>query len=98
MDNLKIALSVTERTKGLIGALEPFPLLIRTRWGIHTFGVKFPLDIVILDNEYRIRSLRPSLVPRRIFFWNPKFSIVIELPDGAIKKSDLKVGNQLVLE
>ena len=97
-DNLRVASSVAERTKGLIGVSEPFPLLIRTRWGIHTFGVKFPIDCVVLDKNYRVRSIRRSIVPNRIFIWNPKFPIVIELPDGTVNSFDLKTGDVLTLE
>lgn len=81
-----------EKSKGLISR-EPEPVFFTTRWGIHTFGVRAALDVVILDDTLRVISVI-TLPPDRVFFWNPKYSNVLELPAGTIS---LKTGDRIIL-
>ncbi len=74
---------------GLIGKKEPENLLIKTHFGIHTFGLKFPIDVLILDNKNEVVSIKKSLKPYRIFLWNPIYEKVIELPSGTIKNKSI---------
>ncbi|MCL5733923.1 MAG: DUF192 domain-containing protein, partial [Patescibacteria group bacterium] len=84
--------------KGLIGAEKAEPMLFKTRWGIHTFGVRFPIDVVIFGKNGLVVKIKAGLKPGKLFFWNPKFCDVLELPEGAIKKSGLKIGDVLKIE
>jgi uncharacterized membrane protein (UPF0127 family) len=84
-------------TIGLIGAKKPYPLLLSTRFGIHTFFLAFPIDIVILSSDHRIVLLKKSLLPNRFYFWDPRWSIVLEMPSGAIDQLHLSIGDQLSL-
>ena len=79
---------------GLIGK-EPEVIVFNTRFGIHTFFLKFPIDVLILDKKNRVKGLREGLKPGRIMFWNFKYDIVVELPKGLIKKSKTKLGDLL---
>lgn len=83
--------NIFEKMQGLIGAHKPYPLLLRTRFGIHTFGMKYPIDIVILDDSFKITTIKQSLQPNQIFFWNPMYKNVLELPKGDIKKYKMKL-------
>jgi uncharacterized protein len=83
--------NLKERIRGLIGKNKPQALLIKTHFGIHTFGVKFPIDVLILNNKNIVVSIKENLKPNRIFLWNPRYEKVIELPQGTIKKSRLKI-------
>ena len=65
------------------------PLYFETRWGIHTFFVKEPIDVLILDEENIIRAIKKGLKPWRLFFWNPKYYRIIELPKGALSQVNL---------
>ncbi len=85
-----------DKIVGLIGKKEITPLYFETRWGIHTFGVRKPIDVVILDNEGTIRALKENLHPNRIFLWNPKFCRVIELPQGSITRLTLKIATKVI--
>lgn len=85
----KVARGFREKTVGLIGKRKPYPLLIQTRFGIHTFGLRFPIDVLVLDKQSRIVNLKESLNPNRIFVWHPKHNTVIELPKGTINKLHL---------
>lgn len=75
---------------GLIGKDKPEAIYFETRWGIHTFGLKFPIDVVILDENNKVVVVKKSLKQNSLFFWNPKYSRVLELSSGFIrmKKSD----------
>lgn len=70
-------------------------LLIQPSSGIHTFGMLFPIDVVALDRQLRVRALWPNLRPWRIsgVSWNTH--AILELPSGAILRSHLGVGDQL---
>ncbi len=99
MLNLKLRRLVTlkERAVGLIGQKEITPVIFETRFGIHTFGLKSPIDVLILDSQKRVVVLKESLLPNRIFLWNPRYKIVLELPVETIKKYNLKKGSEIQL-
>lgn len=89
--------SFREKSVGLIGANKIYPVYFTTRWGIHTFGVLFPIDVVVLDNNFRVAVMK-VLKPNRIFFWNPKYSHVLELPAGSIREKTILVGSHITIE
>ncbi len=82
---------------GLIGKKEPESIYLQTRWGIHTFFMRFPIDVVILDDEYHIAAMKEHLVPWRIFIWNPRYRHVVELPDKTIKANKWTIGDTITL-
>ncbi len=90
--------SLLEKTIGLIGKKNPEPILLKTRFGIHTFGLKFPIDVLILDDKNKIINLKNNLKPNRIFIWNPKYKNVLELPNGFIKKNNLKTSDRVFID
>lgn len=85
------------KSVGLIGKKEVFPVMFMTRFGIHTFGLKFPIDVLILDRSNMVVCLHENLKPNRIFIWNPRFKKVLELPGGFIRKEKIKKGDKLNL-
>lgn len=89
--DLKLVSSLWDKLLGLILPQNPRFLLFKTRFGIHTFFLKSPIDIIILDKKYKVVKLKESLVPNQIFLWNPKYNLVMESPKGTIKKFKLKV-------
>lgn len=92
------ASSIASRVKGLIGADEIHNLYLETRWGIHTFGVKQPIDVLVLDKNTQIVKLKRNLKKNRIFMWNPKFSRILELPVNSIRRREIRVGDRIDLE
>lgn len=82
---------------GLMGAKKPYPVFFKTRFGIHTFFLKFPIDVLILDENNRVVKMAQNLKPNSIFVWNPKYSKVVELPAGAISKNKILVENEIKL-
>jgi uncharacterized membrane protein (UPF0127 family) len=49
---------------------------------VHTFGMRFALDLVFLDGDGRCCSIRPGTPPRRLA-WDSRASAVLELPASA---------------
>ena len=88
---VKEAVNLNEKMRGLIGKEQPSAILIKTHYGIHTFGVKFPIDVLILNNEKKVVSMKKNLKPNRIFLWNPMHEKVLELPAGTIEKEQIKI-------
>jgi uncharacterized membrane protein (UPF0127 family) len=75
---------------GLLGKNKPEVVIFETRFGIHTFGLKFPIDLLILDNNGTV-VLAKSVKPNRIVIWNIKYKTVIELPSNTISRT--KIGD-----
>lgn len=80
---------------GLINSKKAHPVFFKTRFGIHTFGLKFPIDVLILDKNNKVVKVCKNLKPNRIFLWNPKFFNVIELPAGQIGRDKIKIGDTI---
>lgn len=85
------AKNIKEKVIGLIGKDKPISFMLSTRFGIHTFGLKFPIDVLILDKRNKVMSLKENLMPGRIFLWNPMYDKVLELPPGTIAKKKIKI-------
>jgi uncharacterized protein len=85
--------SVFGKVKGLIGESTPQAIIFKTRFGIHTFLLKFPIDVLILDQNHKVKKLKSRLNPNQLFFWNIKFDTVIELPENSLEKSKTQIGD-----
>ena len=62
--------------------------------GIHTIGMKFPIDIVFLNKSHHVVGLMAGLAPYRISAVHFNGYSVLELPNGTIKKSRTEIGDQ----
>lgn len=63
--------------------------------GIHTIGMKFPIDVIFLDRGKKVINLISSLSPYRVTSFYLRADSLVELPNGMIKKSHTEVGDQL---
>jgi len=63
--------------------------------GIHTIGMKFPIDVVFLNKEFYVLGLISSMHPYRVSGVHMRGYSVIELPNGTIRKSRTEIGDQL---
>jgi uncharacterized membrane protein (UPF0127 family) len=86
------------RTRGLLGRTGLAPgegLWIAPCEWVHMFGMKFAIDLVVLDKSGRVVGTRTDLRPGRIgpLFWGAHSTI--ELPVGAIAASDTRKGDQI---
>ena len=64
---------------------------------VHSFGMKFAIDVVYLDRKKKVRKIRKNMVPRRISACLTAHS-VLELPIGVIDASHTEPGDQLEFE
>jgi uncharacterized membrane protein (UPF0127 family) len=62
--------------------------------GIHTIGMKFPIDVVFLNRGHHVVGLMSGLLPYRISAVHLSGYSVLELPNGTIKKSCTEIGDQ----
>jgi len=93
--NIIIPTSLLDQSLGLLKYPVPTAMLLKTRYGIHTFGMKYPIDILILDKQNNIVSIKENLKPNNIFVWNIKYETVLELPAGTIRKTQTKLNDHL---
>ena len=86
----QIATSPIKRLVGLLGRKNLSPnqaLVLRPCSGIHTFFMRFALDVLFLDRNMRVIKLIQNYPPNRLSptIWGAK--IVVELPVGKIAKT-----------
>jgi len=89
--------------KGLLGqTAEDFPmgkgLWITPSQGVHTIGMKMPIDVAYLDSEYRVIHVCHRLAPFRIAALKLKARSVIELPAGTLAQTRTSVGDVLEIQ
>jgi uncharacterized protein len=62
--------------------------------GIHTFGMKFPIDVVFLDRAKKVLKTRVDMGPRRLSLCLRAHS-VLELPAGTVAATRTQPGDRL---
>lgn len=92
---VKEAISLKEKLFGLVGQINITPTLFQTHFGIHTFFMKAPIDVIVLNKNCEVMILKQNLKPWKIFFWNPIYKSIIELPWGFIKEKKIKIGDRI---
>ena len=96
---LEVAASRKARRKGLLGreGIDGALLLPSARMGVHTLGMRFPLDVAFCTSEMvvcRIVCARPGRLTRPSF----KAPCVLEAQAGAFERWKLQVGDQLEIK
>ena len=97
-ERVRVAETGLTRIVGLLGESELLPgdgLLIVPSQSIHTWGMRFPIDIAVLDNEWKVIAIRPDMRPFRMtrMFW--KAAAVLELPSGMLESTSTLVGDAI---
>lgn len=93
--NVKRVKSWKEKRIGLIGSDGTHGISFKTRFGIHTFGMGFPIDILILNKKGEIKTYKKALGPNKVFFWNPIYSRVVEIPSALLKDGVVEVNDKI---
>jgi hypothetical protein len=96
---LEVADTGSKRNKGLLGRsrLETGGgLWIVPCESVHTFFMRFPIDLVYLDRRNRVRKVRSAVGPWRLSACLSAHSI-LELPAGVVLSSKTQVGDILEL-
>jgi len=88
------------RMRGLLGrnGLEPGSgMLIDSAPSVHMFFMRFPIDVVFLDRDLRVLSVRHELRPWRVAGARGAVA-ALELPAGAAAAVGIAEGDVLALE
>ena len=64
---------------------------------VHTFFMKFPIDLVYLDRRRKVRKVRSAMRPWRLSACLLAHS-VLELPAGTVEQSGTQVGDELAID
>jgi uncharacterized protein len=94
---LEVADSGPKRNKGLLGRTglpEGGGLWIVPCESVHTFFMKFPIDLIYLDRKNRIKKVCDSVRPWRLSACLSAHSI-LELPSGTIRNTQTQAGDTL---
>jgi len=93
----RIAGTSADRRRGLLETESLRPgdgLWIAPCEAIHTLGMKWPIDVIFLDKNYRVRKVAADLLPWRIAIcWTA--ASVLELPAGVLLRSGTQIGDTL---
>jgi uncharacterized membrane protein (UPF0127 family) len=93
-----VAGNAVTRLVGLLGrkSLEPgCGLLIEPSSGIHTFGMRFPIDVVALDAHMQVLGVWEKLGPCRFAAIHWRTRRVLELPAGTVRATRTELNDQL---
>ena len=97
---VKVASSLWARSVGLLGAAS-LPggegLWLKPCRSIHTFFMRFPIDVLFLDRQ-GVVLLKATLAPWRFSRWERHAAGVLELAAGTVGRTKTDVGDQISLK
>ena len=99
-ESVFIANTFFTRVRGLLGVKEFLPnqaVILQPCNSVHTFFMRFAIDIIFIDKNYRVIKTLPSVNPNRIIpiYWYS--NKVIELPAGRLGLTNTQLQDQLQL-
>jgi uncharacterized protein len=95
--NVDVADYGSRRRKGLLGRgmlAAGEGLWIVPCEAVHTFGMRFPIDLIYLDRNQRVKKVRHEVRPWRVSACLSAHS-VLELASGSIRRTQTKPGDRL---
>jgi len=99
-DAVDVADTSEKRRTGLLKhtGLEPGEgLWIKPCESVHTFFMKFAIDLVYIDKKQKVRKARKAVPPWRLSACLSAHSI-LELPAGTIERTGTQAGDELSIE
>jgi uncharacterized membrane protein (UPF0127 family) len=96
---LETAFESAARRKGLLGRSSlaaSHALVIAPCSAVHTFAMRFPIDVLFARRDGRILKLRPNLKAGRMSGAFGAFA-VIEMAAGTLRDAGTRVGDRLVV-
>ena len=88
-----------DRVKGLLGTTSlnsRSAIVIQPARQVHTFGMKYPIDVIFCDHEMRVIDVLVRVAPMRLTPRRWQSRCVIECAAGAA--SGVRAGDLLVLQ
>jgi len=96
--NLVVADNFPRRMIGLLGRkslVSDEGLWIKPCMGVHTFGMRFPIDVVFLTRERCVLNVRKDVLPNRLSPVYLSAESILELPAGKVEATATKVGDYI---
>ncbi|HUK48313.1 MAG TPA: DUF192 domain-containing protein [Terriglobales bacterium] len=96
-----VADSVLGRLVGLLGRRslpQDSGVWIVPSNAVHTIGMLFSFDLVLIDKNFKVVGLRELVRPFTITWPNHRAESVLELPAHSIFRSRTQIGDQLLIE
>ena len=96
---VRFADSGPKRLRGLMfrpAMIDGEALLLEPAHQIHTFGMRFPIDAVFVDHDWKVVHLIRALQPNRLTRWVRDSRRVAELASGTIP-AHMNVGDLVEL-
>ena len=97
-DRVEVADTFWSRFRGLLGRKgldSGGGLLIVPSKGVHMFGMRFPIDVLLLDDERRVVATYPELRPWRMSGVHRDARYALELPAGTVEETGTSEGDEL---
>lgn len=97
---VEVAQTFSKRLIGLMGRcsmIDGQGLYFPGCKSIHSFFMKFAIDVLFLDKEMKITKMVNCLKPYRVAFAPLKTRNTLELSCGVLEKHDLSVGDTMTL-
>ncbi len=97
---LQTADSHWKRLKGLLGTPETVFTAGKGLWivpchGVHTFGMRYAIDVVYLDSGHRVVHLEEHVKPWRMTPIRIEAETVMELPAHTIWNTQTRLGDEV---
>ena len=70
-------------------------LWITPSHGVHTFAMRFPIDVIYLDGDKNVIHVERSLKPWRVAPVQLRAASVLELPSETLKSTGTAVGDKI---
>ncbi|MEM3486639.1 MAG: DUF192 domain-containing protein [Candidatus Methanomethyliaceae archaeon] len=94
-----LAMDFFSRLRGLLGLKELPPgecLILNPCQQVHTVGMRFPIDVVFLDKEWRVVGIVKDMKPGRISPFFKKAKMAVEFMAGSL--GSISIGQKFTLE
>ena len=98
LENIEIADTCARRMKGLLGRrglFESSGMVITPCNYVHTFGMKFNIDIVFIDKHYHVVGLKRGVKKNKIS-GVVRAKHTLEISEGNIDALQINLGDKLV--
>ncbi len=97
--DVEFAVTRKARRRGLLGRRSfdgSTALILSPCCAIHTAFMRFPIDVVFLDGEWRVLRMALEMPPWRAAIATGAVAVV-ELPSGSLRTREVAIGDRLCL-
>lgn len=97
-EECELARSFLARGRGLMGRpglAAGAGMLIQPCSSVHTFFMRFPIDVIFLDRQRVVVGLQAAMPPNRPYAGAWRAHATLELPAGVIAATGTRIGDQI---